>query len=93
MSKTLRVEALFMQAGISILGVETEACSPPGAESQGLVTNIMARISGAKLKNGKLSFPFWVGVRSTVQDFSGKRTRNRSQFPPSIRSSLPPPLR
>jgi hypothetical protein len=29
MSNTLRVEALFMQAGISILGVEMEACSPP----------------------------------------------------------------
>jgi uncharacterized protein involved in outer membrane biogenesis len=28
---------------------------------QGFVTNIMARMSGAKLKNGKLSFPFRVG--------------------------------
>jgi len=28
---------------------------------QGFVTNIMARMSGAKFKNGKLSFPFRVG--------------------------------
>jgi hypothetical protein len=28
---------------------------------QGFVTNIMARMSGAKLKKGKLSFPFPVG--------------------------------
>ena len=37
MSNTLRVEALFMQAGISILGVETEACSPQVPSLRGLL--------------------------------------------------------
>src|SRR6185437_8004926 len=40
---------------------------------QGLVTNIMARMSGAKLTNGKLSFPFRVdGTIDSPRFFRGK---------------------
>ena len=37
---------------------------------QGFVTNIMARMSGAKLKSGELSFPFRVGGTIEPPKFS-----------------------